>query len=193
MGKGKGGQPEFALPDIIQKQGELTQKMKEGLKKGEDKGDGKGKKMDKNGEESDENMNGELYEIYKEQQRLRKLLEEMLGGNNEEGKDGRGTVVKEMEAIEKEMIENGFTRNVIEKLQQLNYELLKLEKATVEQGEDTKRKSQTNVQYFEKRTINKLKLQNQYFNYNEILNRQSLPLRTMYKKKVQEYFKNEQQ
>ena len=55
-----------------------------------------------------------------------------------------------------------------------------------------KRTSETNIQSFENRIINKLKLQNQYFNYNEILNRQSLPLRTIYKKKVQEYFKKEQ-
>jgi len=77
-------------------------------------------------------------------------------------------------------------------MQQLNYELLKLEKATLQQGEDKKRKSETNIEQFPKRNIDKLKLQNQYFNYNEILNRQSLPLRTIYKNKVQEYFKTKQ-
>ena len=97
-----------------------------------------------------------------------------------------------MEELEKEMLEKGFTKDVIEKMQQLNYELLKLEKATLEQGEDKERKSDTNIQNFEKRNIDKLKLQNQYFNSNEILNRQSLPLRTIYKKKVQEYFKKEE-
>ena len=80
---------------------------------------------------------------------------------------------------------------VIQKMQELNHELLKLEKAKLEQGEDKKRKSNSNLDRFEKRPIDKLKLQNQYFNYNEILNRQSLPLRTIYKKKVQEYFKTE--
>ena len=78
-------------------------------------------------------------------------------------------------------------------MQLLSYELLKLEKAKKEQGENKERKSETNIKTFEDRAIDKLKLQNQYFNYNEILNRQSLPLRTIYKKKVQEYFKTEEQ
>jgi hypothetical protein len=188
MGQGKGGQPKFSLPDIIQKQGELTEKMKEGMKKADKKGEEQGE----NGQENEEQMNGELYEIYKQQEQLRGLLKEMLGGKKEPGKEGSEDVIKQMEALEKEMLEKGFTKGVIQKMQELNHELLKLEKARLEQGEDNVRKSETNVQSFEKRSIDKLELQNQYFNYNEILHRQSLPLRTIYKKKVQEYFKNEQ-
>ena len=186
MGQGKGGQPQFSLPDIIQKQGELTEKLKEGKKKTDKKGEEQGENNQENGEQ----MNGELYEIYKQQEQLRELLNEMLGPKKET--DGSGDVIKQMEDLEKEMLEKGFTKGVIEKMQALNYELLKLDKAKLEQGEDNKRKSETNIQSFEKRTIDKLKLKNQYFNYNEILNRQSLPLRTIYKKKVQEYFKNKQ-
>jgi hypothetical protein len=89
-------------------------------------------------------------------------------------------------------LEQGFTKEVLQQMQQLNYELLKLEKATLEQGEDTKRTSETNIQQFENRNIDKLKLQNQYYNSNEILKRQSLPLRTIYKQKVQEYFRKEE-
>jgi hypothetical protein len=188
MGQGKGGQPKFSLPDIIQKQGELTEKMKAGKKKTEEKGKEQGESNDENGEQ----MNGELYDIYKQQEQLRALLKEMLGAKKETQQEGSGDVIKQMEDLEKEMLEKGFTKEVIEKMQAVNYELLKLDKAKLEQGEDDKRKSETNIQSFEKRTIDKLKLQKQYFNYNEILNRQSLPLRTIYKKKVQEYFKNEQ-
>ena len=90
------------------------------------------------------------------------------------------------------MDEKGFSKQVIQKMEKLNYELLKLEKATLQQGEDTKRKSKTNREQFQNRSIDKLKLQKQYFNSNEILNRQSLPLRTIYKKKVQEYFRKEE-
>ncbi len=189
MGQGKGGQPKFSLPDIIQKQSELTEKMKEGMKKVDKKGEKEGEKN----QENEEQMNDELYEIYKQQEQLREILKEMLGNKKEVGKEGSGDVIKQMEALEKEMLEKGFTKGVIEKMQQLNYELLKLEKAKLEQGEDDERNAETNIQLFEKRIIDKLKLRNQYFNYNEILNRQSLPLRTIYKKKVQEYFKTEQQ
>ena len=194
MGKGNGKGNSFGLPDIIKKQGELTEKMKEGMKKGDNPGDKPGEKPGEgkgNGDE-EEKMNGELYEMYKQQAEMRQFLEEMLGKEGKNSGNGSGDVVKKMEVLEKEMLEKGFTNSVVQKMQEISYELLKLDKAVKEQGEDKKRKSNTNIQDFEKRSIDKLKLQNQYFNYNEILNRQSLPLRTIYKKKVQEYFKTEQ-
>ena len=188
MGKGKGNSSDFSLPDIIKKQGELAQKMKDGMKKDTESGDRRGKE----GEQEHEQMNGELYEIYKQQTQLRQALKELLGEPNNEGNGNSAKALKEMEALEREMLERGFSKEVIDKMQQLNYELLKLEKATLEQGEDIQRKSNTNNDTFEKRNIEKLKLQKQYFNSSEILNRQSLPLRTIYKKKVQEYFRKEE-
>ena len=193
MGKGKGGESEFSLPDIIEKQGELTEKMKDGMKKGNESGDKKGEESGENGDGVNEQMNQELYEIYKQQQQLREALNDMLGNEKGNGNEGSNEVIKQMEALEKEMLEKGFSKEVVNKMQQLNYELLKLEKATLEQGEDETRESNTNIELFEKRNIDKLKLQNEYFNSNEILNRQSLPLRTIYKKKVQDYFRKEEQ
>lgn len=185
FGKGKGGFQEFSLPDIIKKQGELMDQMNEGMKRGS-------KNEDNRPGENDEKMNGELYEIYKQQQLLRQALEGFLEDKNREGNKGAGNAVKQMEELAKELLEKGFSQDIIKKMLQLNYELLKLEKATLQQGEDNKRKSESNIEEFQKRIIKKIKLQNQYFNYNEILNRQSLPLRTIYKKKVQEYFRAEQ-
>ncbi len=198
MGKGKGGSEGFSLPDIIKKQGELSGKMKQGLKEGEKPGDENngekpgeesGKGMGENGDENSEQMNEELFEIYKEQAKLKEMLKEMMGDEGERPTKGFGDAIKQMEALEKELLEKGFTNSVLEKMQQITHELLKLEKARKEQGEDDKRKSKTNIESFQKRNIDKLKLKNQYFNYNEILNRQSLPLRKIYKIKVQEYFK----
>lgn len=188
FGKGKGNSPDFTLPDIIKKQGELMDKMKEGLIKGDKPGE---KQDDKSGE-GEEQMNGELYEIYKQQFQLKELLKEILDKERKDKGSGYGEVIKLMDELEKQLLDKGFTEDLVHKIQQLNYELLKLEKASLQQGEDKKRTSETNIQQFQKRIIDKLKLQNQYFNYNEILNRQSLPLRTIYKKKVQEYFKTQQ-
>ncbi len=64
-GKGKSGSNEFQLPDIIKKQEELNDKMKEGAekgkkpgdKKGQQKGEGKGE-GDKEGEQKDGQKNG---------------------------------------------------------------------------------------------------------------------------------------
>lgn len=199
-GKGKGNQPDFALPDIIKKQGELTDQLKEGQEKGkkpgEKEGDKKGGKPGENeGKGNDglgEKLNGELFEIYKEQAKLREMLQDLLGGEKGNGKEGSGDVIKQMEELENEMLEKGFSDEVIEKMQELNYELLKLEKAQKEQGKDEKRNSEMNSKVYESTNIDSLILKNLYFNYNEILNRQSLPLRTIYKKKVQEYFKTEE-
>jgi hypothetical protein len=193
FGKGKGESQEFSLPDIIQKQGELQDKIKEGLKKEKEKGSGSedGKEKGEKTGDGDEQSNNELYEIYKQQSLLKEALKDILE-NNKSG-NSPNDFVKEMEELEKTLLEKGFSEDVLKKMQQLSYELLKLEKAKKEQGEDQERKSETNIQNFENRAIDKLKLQNLYFNYNEILNRQSLPLRSIYKKKVQEYFKTEDQ
>ena len=198
MGKGKGSSQGFSLPDIIKKHGELSGKIKKGMNKGENPGDENngeksgGKKENGSGENGDENseqMNEEIFEIYKEQAKLKEMLKEIMGEEGEKSSKGFGDAIKQMETLEKELLEKGFTNSVLEKMEQLTHQLLKLEKARKEQGEDEKRKSESNIQSFQKRNIDKLKLKNQYFNYNEILNRQSLPLRKIYKIKVQEYFK----
>ncbi len=183
-GKGKGNSPQFSLPDIINKQGGLNEQMKDGVERGEKKG----KKPGENGE----SMNDELYKIYKQQEQLKGMLKGILGDDSDSSK-GAGDALKKMEELEKELLERGFTKALMQKIIQLNYELLKLQKAKMEQGEDDIRKSEAPKVLFEKRNIEAIKVENSYFNTNEILNRQSLPLQTIYKKKVQEYFKTEQQ
>ncbi|PHR73232.1 MAG: hypothetical protein COA67_03455 [Lutibacter sp.] len=198
-GKGKKGKS-FSLPDIIQKQGEMMEKMKNGMKSGEKQGKKPGEKGEqqgkegKNGEKSGagegEQMNGELYEIYKQQAQMRQHLKDLLG--DKKGKNGKGLgekAEKQMEELEQDLLEKGFTNEVLQKMMQLKHELLKLKEAAQEQGQEEKRESNTNIQQFEKRTIKSINHKKLWFNQNEILNRQSLPLRTIYKKKVQEYFR----
>jgi hypothetical protein len=74
-------------------------------------------------------------------------------------------------------------------MQDLKHQLLKLDKAVQQQGEDTKRVSNTSkADRFQAPTLSAETIK-QYFNTVEILNRQSLPLRQEFKQKVQEYFK----
>ncbi|WP_111707034.1 DUF4175 family protein [Lutibacter citreus] len=206
MGKGKGDSQQFSLPDIIKKQGELSKKLEDGIKKEGEKGkekDGKdskekGKKGDKgdgekgNGKNSgsdNEEMNEELFEIYKEQAKLKELLNDLLGKDKGDSKKGNGDASNKMEELEQLILEKGFSSDVVEKMKELNHELLKLDEAKKEQGDDIERKSNSNLKSFESRSIDRIELEKLYYNYNEILNRQSLPLRGIYKKKVQEYFK----
>ena len=98
-------------------------------------------------------------------------------------------VLKQMEELEKQLLDKGFTNEVMRQMQHLEHELLKLENATLKQGKDSKRKSETNETQFVKRTIPQIKNKKLYFNSKEVLDREPLPLRTNYKRKVQDYFK----
>ncbi|CAL2103770.1 conserved protein of unknown function [Tenacibaculum sp. 190130A14a] len=198
-GKGNGKGKSFSLPDIIQKQESLMEKMNQGMQKknqgqpkdgegGKQKGEGK-QQNGKDGQGDD--LDGELYEIYKEQSELRQQLENAI----KEGRDGNGkakNALKQMEQLENEILEKGFTQETINRMQRLNYELLKLDKATFEQNRDKKRKSRTNFNNYKNSNAKQLQFKKLFYNQTEILNRQSLPLRQNYKKKVQEYFNSPQ-
>jgi len=169
----------------------------EGEGEGEGQGDGDGQgdsdgengrngKEGENGEGDNEDMNGKLFEIYKQQQQLRQQLEDRL---SKEGLNGKGgDLLRKMEGIEQQLLDKGFNERTLEKMLQLEYELLKLDKADFEQGQESKREARTNKNTYS----NKLRLSpedvKKYFNAIEILNREALPLRQEYKQKVRTYF-----
>jgi hypothetical protein len=211
MSMGKGDKGEMQLPDIIMSQEALNKMMEEGMKKGEngkpkdeggkkegekgkdgDRGNkpGEGKDGDKNGGEAEGNnddLNGLLYEIYQQQQELRNALQDKLA---KDGKSGTGaSLLRRMEEIELDLLNKGFTNQTLQKMMELKHQLLKLENATFEQGEDNKRESKTNTGDYNNNSNNQIPTAKQYFNTTEILNRQTLPLQQVYKKKVQAYFK----
>ena len=88
------------------------------------------------------------------------------------------------------MLNKGFDNDVLQRVLNLKYEMLKLQKAIQQQGEEKKRQSESNKKEFTN-TANQLppRLQ-EYLNSIEILNRQTLPLRENYNRKVQEYLKS---
>ncbi len=206
--KGKGQGQGFQLPDIIKKQGELGEKMKQGMKgksgegekgesgkKGESKGgkngqskSGQGKQGQSEGKEGmgQEGSNGELYEIYKQQQQLRDALEDKIREAGL-GPDAK-RLAKEMEDLENELLLKGFNEQTLQKILALQQQLMKLENATYKQGKDTKRESETNFKEYQNTTDANLLKAKDYFQTTEILNRQSLPLRQNYKELVEEYF-----
>jgi hypothetical protein len=149
-------------------------------------GNSQGNKYGENGQDGESDAKA-IMEIYKEQQQLREALEKEL---KKQGVGGNGqNTLDQMKQIEKQLLNKGFNNESLQKSLNLKYELLKLEKAIQQQGEDKKRQSETNKKEFNNQ-VNALpsKLQD-YLNSIEILNRQSLPLRSNYNQKVQEYFK----
>ncbi|CAM3556634.1 glutamyl-tRNA synthetase [Flavobacterium gelidilacus] len=205
-GKGKGmpspgqGNPGKQLSDIIKKQEGLSEKMKEGMKPGEKPGDnpgdkpgekpGEGKKDGKgkgeNGEgEGSEGNAGKVLEILREQQQLRDALQKSL---EQQGINGNN-VLNQMKDIEKQLINKGFKNETLQKMLNLKHELLKLENAIQQQGQDEKRKSNTTDDKFSNNASTLPKELQEYIKSIEILNRQSLPLQKNYDQKVKEYFK----
>jgi hypothetical protein len=222
-GDGQGMQ----LPDIIQKQKGLGDKMKEGMKQGQKPGDGKqgqsgegkqgqgkegqgkegqgkgsqGKNGEgkngqgnKNGGEGKDGENGDdgegdaeaIMEIYKEQVKLREALQKELA---KQGLDSQGkSVIDQMRASEKQLLNKGFKNENLQRILNIQQELLKLNNAVQQQGQDTKRQSETNKAEFTNRTNALPSSLLEYLNSVEILNRQSLPLRSNFNQKVQEYF-----
>ncbi|WP_299548922.1 DUF4175 family protein [Seonamhaeicola sp.] len=205
MSAGK-GQGDMQLPDIIMSQEELNKMMEEGLKKSEEgkkqnegkqkegdegkEGDKEGKdgeKLHGEGEGTNEELDGLLYEIYQEQQKLRNALKDKIA---KEGLGSKGNnLTRKMEDIELELLNKGFTNQTLKKMMELKHQLLKMENATFEQGEDDKRESETNKEQFNNTSGNQIPTAKQYFNTIEILDKQALPLQQIYRKKVQAYFK----
>ena len=196
QGKPKPGQGEgMQLPDIIKKQEGLADKMKDGMKKGQKPGEGKdgdkGKESQKSGSEGENGEDGEgdakaIMEIYKEQKQLREALQNEL---NKQGIGGNGqNALDQMKEIEKQLLNKGFKNETLQRILNVKQELLRLNTAIQQQGQENKRQSETNKKEFSNQAKPLPSALLDYFNSVEILNRQSLPLRSNFNQKVQEYF-----
>ena len=94
-----------------------------------------------------------------------------------------------MQGIEQQLLYKGFNRGTLEKMLNLQYELLKLKEADLKQGQESRRESISNRKTYNNTTGLSADQIKKYFNTTEILNREALPLRQEYKEKVQAYFK----
>ena len=149
-------------------------------------GSGQGNSEGENGQDGEGDAKA-IMEIYKEQQQLREALQNEL---NKQGIGGQGqNALEQMKQIEKQLLNKGFNNDVLQKILNVKYEMLKLEKAVQLQGEEKKRQSETSKKEFTNSSnVLPVRLQ-EYLNSVEILNRQTLPLRSNFNQKVQEYFK----
>ncbi|WP_411893979.1 hypothetical protein [Winogradskyella sp. A2] len=149
-------------------------------------GNGEDGNNDGYGEGGNEEQNEELYKIYQQQQMLRQALEDKINQGGEI--KSAGELIKQMEEVELDLLNYGFTNQTLQKMMDLQHQLLKLENATFMQGQDTKRESEANKEEYNNNSLNQIPAAKRYFNTTEILNRQPLPLRNHLKKKIQDYF-----
>ena len=186
-GKPKPGQGQgMQLPDIIKKQQGLGEQMKQGMKENGQQGkSGKSQKNDQSGEQGEGDAEL-IMQLYKEQRKLREALENEL---EKQGIGSKGqSVLDQMKQLEKQLLNKGFKNETVQKVNNIQQELLKLKTALQKQGEENKRESETNKKQFSNSTNALPKPLLEYLNSIEILNRQSLPLRSNFNEKVQNYF-----
>ena len=188
-------------------EGEEDGKNEGGNKQGEEGNTGEGKngqkgQTGKTGEQngtSESNGNGlgemdlnEVYEIYKEQQFLRQNLERQLENMiNESDRNLAKRLMKQMEDFENDLLENGITNRTRSKANNIQHQLMKLENASLEQAQKKERESKSNLKQYSNPITTKPELLERYQNDVEILNRQALPLRKNYQRKVKVYFDND--
>ena len=122
--------------------------------------------------------------ILKQQQQLRDALQKAL---DQQGVNGNN-IINQMKDIEKQLINKGFNNAALQKMLNVKHELLKLENAIQQQGQDDKRKSNNTNEVFFNNSNRLPKELQEYIKSIEILNRQSLPLQKNYKTKVNQYF-----
>ena len=166
-----------------------------GTKEGEGSnsgGGGKGSEMGAGGDQNgpnEEELN-EIYEIYKEQQLLREQLEEQLKNliNNDDRKLGE-KLVQQMEDFQNDLLRNGVTQQTMNKMNNINREMLKLDNAALKQGKTKERESNNSMDSFQNPILTRPSILDNYRNDVEILNRQALPLQQNFQIRVKDYFR----
>ncbi|PZD79132.1 hypothetical protein [Mesonia sp. K7] len=188
--QGKNGQPqneggekegENGTPKKTSEDGKKQSKGEKGKQPGQE-----GQNGQRGGDGDGEQWSKELYEIFKEQQTLRFQLEDIIKAKGLQ--QDAGNLLKSLEKIEDDLLNKGITRETEKQMLNVKHRLLQLENAAFQKEQDSKRTSKTNDKEFNHQN-NVLNIKaKEYFNSDEILNRQTLPLQKNYKELVKEYF-----
>ncbi len=82
---------------------------------------------------------------------MRQALQEKMAKDNK--LQSAGELIKQMEEVELDLLNTGFTNQTLQKMMDLQHQLLKMESATFMQGQDNKRKAETNKKNFDGSTV----------------------------------------
>ncbi|MGB5691538.1 MAG: hypothetical protein WBM43_02920 [Flavobacteriaceae bacterium] len=137
---------------------------------------------------TEENM-AEIYEIYKQQQQLRQMLEKQLEDMlRTRDKQLTKKLLQQMEDFENDLLRNGITEKTINRANAIQHQMMRLENAALSQGKKEEREGKTNKEDFYNPITTKPKALEDLKMDIEILNRQALPLHRIYQQRVKEYF-----
>jgi hypothetical protein len=128
--------------------------------------------------------------MYQEQKMLKDQMQKLLDREVKGSQKGK-SVLNQMEDLEKILLEKGITKESLERMQQLEHELLEMENATLERNKDSKRKAETNQLEQQFRDIDELDELKKSGREDELLKRKRLELYPDYKNRVKEYFEQD--
>ncbi len=198
QGQGKKKGKSFSLPDIIKKQGESVKQMQDAMKnkQGKDGKKGKGKKDnkgDKNGKQGNkEDESARQYKLYQQQQRIKEDLEQLSDKfKDPSSKERISKLIKKMEDLEKRLLKEGITQSTLQKMIELQHELLKLKNASFTQHEDNKRRSKTNYNQFNIPDSLFFDKNTKFAPVDELLKRNKIPVNQQVKKKIKDFIRND--
>lgn len=177
---------EGSVSKMRQKQRELLNQMKGMLKKPAPQKGGKGEKQ----------HNKQLAQMAAQQemirQRMQELREELSGDQNAKQKIDR--MLKKMEETETDLINKNLSQETLLRQQEIMTRLLESEKAHREREKERQRESQEWLQNISQKLVNPFEeYQKEKKKQEELLRTVPPNLTPFYKKKVNEYFQNEQQ
>ena len=162
MSKGQ-SKSEINLPDLIREMKKVNEKMSGNVKKQNE------------GKMSKEELSGELFRIYQKQQALKMELKKMLDGLQKPGK-AEQQLLKDMDNVEKMLLDKGFTQENLERMKALEYELLELEDALKKQNSSNQRTSEQAKELLRGDTINDIELKRFSIDFEELLRREKIEM-----------------
>ena len=192
-GKGKKGKG-FSLPDIIKKQSESLQQMQNALKKqqGKKKNGKNGKKDGKQSRKIGEKDAELQYRLYQQQQHIKDKLNQLADKFSSPSDKQRITkLLKEMDNLERKLLREGITQETLNKMLQLQHELLKLRNATYKQSIDNQRISRSNSKNYSAPDSLFIKKSSKFAPFDEILKRYQIPVNQNINKKIKDYLSHD--
>ena len=197
MSQGKGKEQkegEGEKGNNAEKQGDSDSKGNQGEKdgdgeqSGQDEGESQKGGRDGGSSLSEEQLD-DLYEIFKEQEEIRQLLEKQLEDMiSKQDQQLTNRILRQMQQFQEDLLENGVNKRTNDRLNAIQYQLLKLKDAEVKQGNMRERESESATKVFTNPLVKQATKNTVKQSQTEILNRQALPLRRIYQKRVQRYF-----
>jgi len=165
-------------------QGEINKPVSSGQSPGQQ---GEGGQNSESAYGDSESEKAARYSLYRRQKKLRQALEDRL---SEQGLlDKKQAVLDKMQENAQELLKNGLSPRSLRLMRDINYELIKLEDAEYQQGEQEQRESQANQQSFPAGAANPWRNQPSFFDQLDILIKDVLPLQPYFKKQAERYFK----